>query len=394
MSTPRLDKQIILKKKEDRRIVAGHPWVFSNEIEKIQGDPAIGDIVELHASGGLLLGIGLYNPHSLIAFRLLSKTVETIDYRFFEQRIKQALELRRSLYPGNETFRLIHGEADMLPGLVVDKYNDILCVQTFAYGMDARLTTICDILESLLHPRGIVERNESPLRTLEGLSTKKGMLHGSAPATHIIEHGINYLIDPLEGQKTGFFLDQRENRLSVRAFAKGAHVLDCFCNDGGFALNAAFAGAVSVAGIDISEDALNRARRNAALNNLRNVQFERHDVFDKLDACRTHGEQFDVIILDPPSFTKNRKSVPAARKGYKDLHMKALAVLKPGGILITSSCSHHITPEVFASIIDEAGRKSGRTLQLLDWRGASPDHPTLLNVPETHYLKFGILRCI
>jgi 23S rRNA (cytosine1962-C5)-methyltransferase len=277
--------------------------------------------------------------------------------------------------------------------LIVDKYDDILAVQTFAFGMDARLPWICDVMESLLHPRGIVERNESPLRTLEKLEQKKGILRGSSSPTLISEHGLTYSVDPLEGQKTGFFLDQRENRLSVRRYAASATVLDCFCSDGGFALNAAAAGAGSVIGIDSSEDAINRARHNAMLNNLASVQFERDDVFDKLEKFETAGKQFDVIVLDPPSFTKNRKTVPAARKGYKDLHMRAFKVLRSGGILLTASCSHHIEPDVFLSIIDESARKAGRTLQVLDWRGAAPDHPTLPLVSETRYLKFGVFRC-
>ncbi|MEK9136723.1 MAG: class I SAM-dependent methyltransferase, partial [Bacteroidota bacterium] len=246
MNAPHLDKRIILRKNEERRIVAGHPWVFSNEIQEIKGNPAIGDVVELHAASGLPLGIGFFNPHSLIAFRMLARTVEEVDYGFFEKRIGAALELRRMLYPESETFRLVHGEGDFLPGLVVDKYNEYLTLQTFSYGMDTRLPIICDVLDSLLHPKGIIERNESSLRTLEHLDQKKGILKGTSEPTTISEHGLSYSVNLLEGQKTGFFLDQRENRLAIRRFAKGTRVLDCFCNDGGFALNAAYAGAASV----------------------------------------------------------------------------------------------------------------------------------------------------
>lgn len=393
MSSPHLEKHIILKRKEDRRISGGHPWVFSNEIQEIRGNPSIGDIVELRASGGLPLGIGFFNPHSLIAFRMLSHVIEEVDYNFFERRIVAALDLRRMLYPDGDSFRLIDGESDFLPGLVVDRYNDIVSIQTFAFGMESRLQMICDALETLLHPRGIVERNESPLRTLENLELRKGVLRGTCSPVVITEHSLRYEVDPLQGQKTGFFLDQRENRLATRQFAKSAKVLDCFCNDGGFALNAAAAGAATVAGIDTSEDAVIRARHNASLNGLGNVQFERGDVFDKLDEFSAAGMEFDLVILDPPSFTKNRKSVPTARKGYKGLHSKTFRVLRKGGILMTSSCSHHIDPDVFLDLIDESARKSGRTLQVLDWRGAAPDHPTLPNVPETRYLKFGIFRC-
>ncbi len=393
MNTLHLNKHILLKKNEDRRVVAGHPWVFSNEIHEITGNPAIGDVVELRAASGLSLGIGFFNPHSLIAFRMLSRTVEEIDAAFFERRIKAALDLRKTLYPNSDTFRLVHGEGDFLPGLIIDKFNDLVSVQTFAFGMDARLPWICDVLDSLLHPRGIVERNESPLRALEHLELKKGVLRGSSLPTQISEHGLVYTVDPLEGQKTGFFLDQRENRFAIRQFAPSSAVLDCFCNDGGFALNAAAAGATSVTGIDASEDAVARARHNATLNGLSSIQFERHDVFDKLEEFNAAGTRFNVIVLDPPSFTKSRKNVTTAKQGYKDLHLRTFKVLRPGGILLTASCSHHIEPDVFLSIVDESARKAGRRLQLLDWRGAAPDHPTLPNVPETRYLKFGVFRC-
>jgi len=393
MNTLHLDKYLILKKKEDRRVVAGHPWVFSNEIHEIKGNPGIGDVTELRDAGGLSLGIGFFNPHSLIAFRMLSRTVEEIDHGFFERRIRAAIDLRKMLFPNDNACRLVHGEGDFLPGLIVDKYNDVIAVQTFAFGMDARSEWICDVLESLLHPRGIVERNESPMRTLEKLDQKKGVLRGTSSPTLISEHGLTYSVDPLDGQKTGFFLDQRENRLNIRRYAGSAAVLDCFCNDGGFALNASISGAAEVTGIDASEDAINRARYNATLNNLTGVQFERADVFDKLEEYGAAGSRFDVVVLDPPSFTKSRKNVPAARKGYKDLHVKAFKVLRKGGILLTGSCSHHIEPSVFLSIIDESARKANCTLQLLDWRGASPDHPTLPLVPETQYLKFGVFRC-
>jgi 23S rRNA (cytosine1962-C5)-methyltransferase len=393
MNTFHLDKCLVLKKNEDRRVVAGHPWIFSNEIREIKGEPTIGDVVELRAASGLSLGVGFYNPHSLIAFRMLSRKIEEeINYSFFEQRIRAALELRRLLFPHTESFRIVHGEADFLPGLIVDKYNDLLAIQTHAFGMDSRLPWICDALESLLKPRGIVERNESSIRSLEQLEPRKGMLRGAESSTLINEHGLSYAVDLLHGQKTGFFLDQRENRFAVRQFADSSSVLDCFCNDGGFSLNAAIAGAGSVIGVDVSSDAIIRAQHNASLNSLGNVQFEHDDVFEKLNALGKSGALFDVIVLDPPSFTKNRKTVPTAKKGYKDLHARALRVLRKGGILLTASCSHHIDPDVFLSIVDESARKSGRHLQMLEWRGAGPDHPSLPAVPETRYLKFGVFR--
>lgn len=394
MSNPHLPKQIVLKKNEERRVLSGHPWVFSNEIREIKGAPGIGDVVEVLAASGLTLGIGFYNPHSLIAARLLSSIIEEVDAAFLTKRLSDALALRRTLYPDAETYRLVHGESDYLPGLVIDKYNHYLSIQTLSYGMDVRLPMICDVLDALLKPEGIVERNESPLRELEHLPLKHGILRGSVAPTTIIEHGIQYNVDLLTGQKTGFFLDQRENRFAARRFCKGKRVLDLFCNDGGFSFNAALAGAGSVLGVDSSEDAVTRASSNAALNGLTNVSFQRNDAFELLVKFQAEGERFDVIVLDPPSFTKSRKNVYSAKRGYKELNTGAIRLLGTGGTLLTASCSHHIEPEVFLQLVDESARKAGRRAQLLHWGGAAPDHPTLPAVPETRYLKFGIFRVI
>lgn len=389
-----MTKQIILKSKEDRRVLAGHPWVFSNEIREIRGEPQAGDVVELRTAGGKSLGVGFYNPHSLIAFRLLSARVEDCGTDFFMQRIAQALALRRVLYPHTETFRVVHGESDFLPGLIIDKFNEYLVVQTLSYGMDARLAMICDVVESLLHPKGIVERNESHLRTLETLPQKKGVLRGTVGPTIVEDCGVRFEVNVLEGQKTGFFLDQRENRLAIRRLCHDADVLDCFCNDGGFALHAARGGARSVLAVDTSAEAIRQASANAALNEIGNVTFEQADVFDAMKLFVGEHRQFDVIILDPPSFTKSKRNVQAAKQGYKELHLLAYRLLRPGGILATASCSHHILPEVFLDIVDTTARKAGKVVQLLDWRSAAPDHPILVAVPETRYLKFGIFRAL
>ncbi len=393
----KVEKQIILRNKEERRILAGHPWVFSNEVKETKGSPQIGDVIELIAASGKSLGIGFYNPHSLIAFRLLTSHIEEINVEFFEKRISQALELRKKLYPQretspSETFRLVYSESDFLPGLIVDKFNEYLSIQTLSYGMDARLSEICDALETLLHPKGIVERNESPLRELEKLPQKKGILRGEVHPTIIEEGDVQFRVNVLEGQKTGFFLDQRENRILARRFCDHADVLDCFCNDGGFALHAAKGKAKSVLAIDSSAEAIERATENARLNNSGNIAFERADVFEKLKSLAHAEKQFDVVILDPPSFTKSKKNVTTAKQGYKELHASAFRVLKVGGILLTASCSHHIESEVFLDIVDSTARKFGRTVQLLEWRGAAPDHPVLPAMPETRYLKFGIFR--
>jgi 23S rRNA (cytosine1962-C5)-methyltransferase len=260
--------------------------------------------------------------------------------------------------------------------------------------MDARLPEICEALEALLHPKGIAERNESPLRELEKLPLKKGFLRGEVHPTIIEEGDVQFRVDVLEGQKTGFFLDQRENRMLARRFCENADVLDCFCNDGGFAIHAARGKAKSVLAIDSSAEAIERATDNARLNNLDNIAFERADVFERLKSLAQEGKKFDVVILDPPSFTKSRKNVTTAKQGYKELHASAFRVLKAGGILLTASCSHHIESQVFLDIVDTTARKSGRTVQLLEWRGAAPDHPVLPSVPETRYLKCGIFRVL
>jgi 23S rRNA (cytosine1962-C5)-methyltransferase len=392
MSLPHLKKRITLKKNEERRILTGHPWVFSNEIRETIGNPAAGDVVELLQANGKTLGIGFYHPHSLIAFRRLSTVIEDINTAFFLNQLKKALALRTTLFPGSCIYRLVHGEADNLPGLIIDRYNDLCVVQTFSLGMDVRLAEICDALETLLNPGGIVERNESPLRLLEQLPERKGILRGIASPVTIEEHGLRYVIDVLNGQKTGFYLDQRENRAAAARYCRSGRVLDCFCNDGGFSLNAARGGAHTVLGLDISEDAVRRATANTLLNGYTAVRFERVDVFERLTSLASEGAMFDAVILDPPSFTRSKKNVQPAKKGYRELHQKALAVIPSGGMLLTASCSHHIEPGVFLALVDESGRRSGRRLQLLEWRGAAPDHPTLPSVPETLYLKFGVFR--
>jgi 23S rRNA (cytosine1962-C5)-methyltransferase len=386
-----LTLQTVLRKNEERRLLAGHPWVFSNEIEEVRGIPAAGDVVEILSRSGKILGIGFYNPHSLIAVRRLSPHITRVDGEFFRARLARALELRTRCFPGATSYRLVHGESDGLPGLIVDRYNEYLCVQVFSCGMERHLQEICDRLEELLHPAGIVERNDTPLRELESLPRREGILRGTAGTTIHSEEGVRFTVDPLQGQKTGFFLDQRENRLAFRRFCAGIDVLDAFCNDGGFALHAAAAGAASVLGIDISEEAVTRARANAALNSASTVLFEKADVFAALESMAAEGRKFDAIVLDPPSFTRSRKNVAAARRGYRDLNMAALRVLNRGGILLSASCSHHITAETFRETLAEAGRRAGRDLQLLDWRGAAPDHPVLPQVPETEYLKCAIL---
>ncbi len=256
--------------------------------------------------------------------------------------------------------------------------------------MDRRMTLICDVLESLLHPKAIVERNESPLRTLEQLPLKKDVLRGTLEQTIVAENGVKFKIDLLSGQKTGIFLDQRDNRKAIRRYVKGAKVLDCFCNEGGFSLNAVEGGAESVRGVDSSDTAIAKAKVNATINQKTNVVFEVADVFELLKAAATDQKRYDAIILDPPSFARNKKSVFTALRGYKEINTNALRLINPGGFLISASCSHHVAEDSFFSTIEASARSAGRSIQLLESAGASPDHPVLPSMPETRYLKFGI----
>ncbi len=385
-----MKKQVVLRKGEEERLLSGHLWVFSNEVKTILGDPEAGDVVELLRHDNKFLGVGFYNPHSLIAFRLLSREREEISFEFLERRISEALSLRQRVYPHAETFRLVHGEGDYLPGLIIDKYNEYLAVQALSYGMNRRLTLICDVLESILHPKAIIERNESPLRLLEKLDQQKGILRGTLDQPIITENGIKFKVDLLGGQKTGLFLDQRENRKSVRRYVKSAAVLDCFCNEGGFALNAAAGGAASVGAYDISENAVLRARINATINQTADVTFNEGDAFNVLKKNVDEGKRYDVVILDPPSFTRTRKHIATATRGYKEINSQALRLLHPGGFLITASCSHHISQDAFFAIIEASAKAAGRRIRITESGGAGPDHPVLPSMPETTYLKFAI----
>jgi 23S rRNA (cytosine1962-C5)-methyltransferase len=383
-------KQITLKKNEERRILAGHQWVFSNEIKAIQGAPDNGDVVELLRHDGRFLGVGFFHSASLIAFRLLSSEREEISFAFFERRISAALALRTKLSPGEESFRLAHGESDFLPGLIIDKFNEYLVVQALSAGMDRRMTLIGDVLESLFHPKAIVARNESPLRSLEQLPMQKSVLRGSLDQTIVNEAGVKFKLDLLEGHKTGAFLDQRTNRGAARRYCADASVLDCFCNEGGFSLHARAAGANSVLGIDSSEPAIGRAGVNTKINQMTDVTFECSDAFETLKVLRSKKRRFDVVILDPPSFTRNKRTTATALRAYREINGLAASLITPGGFLITSSCSHHIGEEEFFSAVERSILKSGRKGQLLESAGAAPDHPTLISMPETGYLKFGV----
>ncbi|PWW83199.1 SAM-dependent methyltransferase [Prosthecochloris marina] len=384
---------LYLKPKEHRRLFKGHLWSFSNELQSLPKDITAGETVKLYTHDNKFVGTGFYNPHSLIAFRLLSRTGEIPNGDFFRKKILNALDLRKKLYPESDTnaFRLIHGESDGLPGLVVDCFNKAIAVQAFSAGMDRHLPLICDVLLDLFQPSSVVVRNESVLRELEGLPLYKKIVHGtSADAVQTIhDTGLQYLINLLEGHKTGFFLDQRDNRRIVRKIAHGAETLDVFTSDGGFGLNALFGGAKSATMVDISTDALQRAEENAILNKLSNYALIKGDAFDVLTQLVEEKKSYDLVILDPPSFTKSRKNLPSALHAYKKLNKLGLQLVRNGGFLATASCSHHVSEEDFLGVIRQASFTQKKQLRQV-FRNTQPaDHPILLSMPETHYLKFA-----
>ena len=386
-------QSLYLKPKEHYRIQKGHLWVFSNELANLPRDIASGETVKLFTHDKKFLGTGFYNPHSLISVRLISRKDEEPDKDFFLKKFREALALREKVYTSYETnaYRLVHGESDGLPGLIVDRFNKAVVLQAFSAGMDVHLPLICDALQELLNPAVIIVRNESPLRELEGLTLYKDVVRGDRSATKqtIYDADITFEVDLFEGQKTGFFLDQRENRRVVRKFAEGAEVLDVFTNDGGFALNALYGGARSAIMIDASKEALHRAERNAQLNTFSEYSLVAADAFDTLDQMVESKESFDLVVLDPPSFTKSRKNLPGALKAYKRLNKLGLELLRNGGFLATASCSHHVSEEDFLQSVHQAALAAGCQLRMIHKSSQPFDHPVLLAMPETSYLKFA-----
>ncbi len=389
--------KITLKKNEDRRIKSGHPWVFSNEIAGISGERAPGAGAELYDAGGGFMGMGHYNPHSLIAVRLLSRQRDDLDSaEFYEQRIAASLAHRRSIYPVLQTFRAVYGESDFMPGLVVDKYGDYLSVQFLSAGMEARRELLLEALLRVFAPRGIIARNDVGVRGLEGLEERVEVLHGDIPElVEMEENGLRFLMDLRQGQKTGGFLDQKENHLLLRGISAGKDVLDCFCYAGSWAMHAGHFGAASVLGIDISARAVAQAARNAELNALSGrVCFEECDAFDRLRSLNHEGRRFGVVVMDPPAFVKSRKNIAEATKGYLTVNRRALELLEPGGYLITCSCSYHMGREAFREMLTNAARLARREVRLVSALSQAPDHPVLLSFPESEYLKCFVLQVV
>jgi 23S rRNA (cytosine1962-C5)-methyltransferase len=382
----------ILRPTREARVRSGHPWVFSSDIEKAQGEFEPGDVVNVESSKGTFLGQAFYNPNSQIALRMLTYRDEKVDKEFFKNRIKTAWEYRQRFCDINSC-RLVFSESDFLPGLIVDKFADTLVIQSLSLGIEKWKDAIVESLVETCSPTGIYERSDVPVRRLEGMEQTTGLLYGEVPErVEMTENGIRFLVDVIHGQKTGFFLDQKENRREVMRLCGGARVLDCFTHTGSFALHAAKFGAADVTGVDISEFACDFARENAALNGFDNVQFVAANAFDYLKEQCAAGEQYDVVILDPPAFTKTRAAVEAAARGYKEINLRGLKLVKNGGYLITCSCSQHMLPGQFKDVVLSAARDARVNLFQVEYRTQGRDHPILPAAPETQYLKCGIFR--
>lgn len=388
-----------LKKGEGRTLKAGGMWVYDNEIAAIDGTFENGDIVDIHDFDGFPMGRGFINEASKIRIRLLTRNVkQAIDREFIRMRVQNAWDYRKKTVDTG-CCRLIFGEADFLPGIVIDKFSDVLVVESLALGIDRMKETIVDTIKEVLLAdgitvRGVYERSDAKVREQEGMQRHKGFI-GEAFDTNvpIEENGVKYLVDVCNGQKTGFFLDQKYNRQSVRKLCKDADVLDCFTHTGSFALNAAAGGAASVLGVDASESGILQARLNAERNGMQErVQFVCRDVFDLLPELEQQGRQFDVVILDPPAFTKSRNSVKNAAKGYREINLRGMRLVKDGGFLATCSCSHFMTYELFTQTIQQAARSAHKRLRQVEFRTQAPDHPILWAAQESYYLKFYILQ--
>ncbi|MBE7086079.1 MAG: class I SAM-dependent rRNA methyltransferase [Clostridiales bacterium] len=384
---------IYLKKNEEKRLLAGHSWVYANEVAKIEGKDKNGSLATVCAFDGRFIGKGYINHASKILVRIFIRNQDTDEGDFYYNRILEAWEQRKKLGYEN-CCRVVFGEADNLPALIVDKYADVLSVQCLSLGIHQRKKTIVDALVRIFSPRGIFERSDVAVRAKEGLQQEKGVLYGEVPDEVIIEeNGLKMSVDVKNGQKTGYFLDQKENRFALRRYAAGGRVLDCFCNSGGFSLNAAIT-AKQVTAVDVSQFALDNVNKNAQLNGLKNIKTECADVFALLREKRAAGEKYDLVVLDPPAFCKSASEAKDAYRGYKDINILGMKLVEKGGYLATCSCSHYMTLPMFEKMLSEAAKESGRRVRALEIRIQAPDHPALLNEEETMYLKFFVLQVL
>ena len=390
---------VTLKKGEGRTVKAGGAWIYDNEIASIMGDFADGDLVLVHDFDGYPMGRGFINRHSRIRVRMMTRNIhQEVDEEFLRMRVKDAWEYRKRTVD-TDSCRVIFGEADFLPGLVVDKFSDVLVVQSLALGIDRMKETIVRLLKEVMEEdgiriRGVYERSDAKVRTQEGMERIKGFIGDPFDTlVEIQENGVKYQVDVKDGQKTGFFLDQKYNRLAIHRLCPGAKVLDCFTHTGSFALNAGIAGASQVLGVDASELGIERARANAELNGLSDrVSFVCEDVFELLPRLEREGEKFDLVILDPPAFAKSRSSIKNAVKGYREINLRGMKLVKDGGYLATCSCSHFMDYELFTKTIGQAAANVHKRLRQVEFRTQAPDHPILWGAGDSYYLKFYIFQ--
>jgi 23S rRNA (cytosine1962-C5)-methyltransferase len=382
--------EVRINKRALERVRARHLWIYKSDVVDTGGASG-GEIVRVVDGGGKVAGWALYSSRSQITLRFVSFGDVEISRDFWISRLAAAEELRNRVVTGTTAYRLVYAESDLLPSLIVDRYNDCLVIQTLSQGMEALRETWIEILAERYSPRAIVERNEARVRDLEGLPRRSGVVHGEAPPELIIEEaGVSFGVSLVEGQKTGAFLDQRENRIAASSYSNG-RVLDCFAFEGAFALHLARR-AERVLAVDVSAAAIERGRRNALLNGIGNIEFVEANAFDLLKEMDGRGERFNLINLDPPAFAKNRASVDAALRGYKEINLRAIKMLHAGGTLVTSTCSYHMSEDMFLNCIAGAAADAGRSVQILERRGQSRDHPVLASMPETHYLKCVVAR--
>ena len=383
-----------LRKKIGDRVVNGHPWVFANELGDSEGEYKAGDIVDVHSSNGTYIGSGYINPSSLIRIRILTRNKqEPINEEFFYNKLLAAWEYRKQLgYV--ENCRLIFGEADGMPALIIDKFNDYFVIQSMALGIDLWKQAIVDALQKIFNPKGIYERNDVPVRELEGLQQIKGFLSEPFDTNIIInENGLQFHVDIANGQKTGYFLDQQDNRRAIANIVKGASVLEAFCYTGTFSVHAAHYGAKKVLGLDISEQAVEKAKGNALLNDYQHIcDFKAVNAFDYLKQISKEQQQFDVVILDPPAFTKSREHIQKAVTGYKEINLRGMKLVKPGGFLVSASCTNLVPPDLFLKTIEMAAKDAKRKLRQVTWQTQAADHPIVWHIPNTQYLKFLIVQ--
>lgn len=386
---------VYLKKNEDKRLLNGHPWVYANEVLKIDGKDKNGALATVCDCNGKYIGKGYINHLSKILVRIFIRNNDEPTLEYYKNSIKKANDYRVKL-GYTDCYRMVFAEADNLPALIIDKYHDILCVQFLSLGIESNKELIVKSLVELFNPRGIYERSDVAVREKEGLPLTKGKLYGEFDTRVIVEeNGLKMCVDLENGQKTGYFLDQKENRFALRRYVKDASVLDCFCNSGGFAMNAAIGGAKSVTALDISQQALNDVNENARLNGFADkITTVGGDVFDILRTYRKENKTFDVIVLDPPAFCKSVSEVNDAYKGYKDINIQAMKLVNKGGFVISSSCSHFISFSLFEKMLVESAKESGKTVRCVEMKTQAADHPSLLSEEESLYLKFFVLQVL